>query len=388
MEFLLKKIYTVLSICAPFLSFYYIGTVPLISILMVIWIIFKFWNILLEAELRKPNIDLGLFILLLLIIINSAFMTLNNEIDLKYNSLINYIFFLLVTALCGRSNYEPILGYKLWKLFAVVSSIFILVQMTVFWTTGVIISGYLPFLDTIYTDDTVKMQGWDSTRYRPSSFFAEPSHYGTYVGAFLLLYLFQGKNNKIIISLLVLGIIVSVSSAGFTILFFDIILFALIKVRIRKHYNKVIPVSIIVMILCYIAINMGITNRILDHILLSDMNDSGYPSGIYQRINGFLEYTPNMNWIITNPFGQGMFELPDDNGLFFCGLMQYYLFFGIIGLSTLLMIMISWFVVANYIQKIYLLLILLLSCFGNPLFGSEPFGWYSKLYYANDRLEK
>ncbi|MGE7066528.1 hypothetical protein [Peribacillus butanolivorans] len=183
-----------------------------------------------------PLINIGYFILLLLIIINIFSNKFNLKINLKI--LITMTTFMVINMIVGITKYIDLTNtinntigmlvftiiaificvpnfinmdklYRSCKLVAIVATIFLFYQFLAYHLLGRGIQGNIPFL-------TPNNTGFDSINYgRPTSFFYEPAHYALYIGPIFAISLIR---RELLISLiLILGLILSTSSTGIVI---------------------------------------------------------------------------------------------------------------------------------------------------------------------------
>lgn len=107
---------------------------------------------------------------------------------------IRYFFYLAVVVICSCHMLDLALCKKTVKIVALLASGYIFLQYVFFTLFGVILRGYLPFLN-LYVEGyaTTDYASLYAVMYRPTSFFLEPAHFARYAVVGVALLLFDGE---------------------------------------------------------------------------------------------------------------------------------------------------------------------------------------------------
>lgn len=107
---------------------------------------------------------------------------------------IRYFFYLAVVVICSCHMLDLALCKKTVKIVVLLASGYIFLQYVFFTLFGVILLGYLPFLN-LYVEGyaTTDYASLYAVMYRPTSFFLEPAHFARYAVVGVALLLFDGE---------------------------------------------------------------------------------------------------------------------------------------------------------------------------------------------------
>lgn len=107
---------------------------------------------------------------------------------------IRYFFYLAVVVICSGHMLDLALCRKAVKTVALLASCYIFLQYILYTLFGVILRGYLPFLN-LYVDGyaATDYAALYAAMYRPTSFFLEPAHFARYAVVGVALLLFDGE---------------------------------------------------------------------------------------------------------------------------------------------------------------------------------------------------
>lgn len=362
---LLCGFFTFISVTTPILMPYSIWGVSLIQILLFIWIIL----FLVFGNNIKISIKSGLFLLIL--IINTILINICKK-DIDILTLLNYLFFLIASILFSKKYYDIRLGYILYKLISIFSTIYIIAQTFLYYLFGRVLSGYLPFFEIEYERNKQIINN-----FRPSSIFMEPAGYALFIAMFLLLYLFfKRERNFSFLIFLITGIVLSMSSAGILSVIFIFFLYYLknIKSIIKKMtITKVLLLFCLSLLLIFILRKVGYVDFISEHLFDSTSNTLG--SGIMGRIGNFTDILSLDNGIDLL-FGHGFISY--ENG-YLTGILRYIYYYGIIGIIVYYILLVCTFISKSQLSKVIVTISIVWSFFTNNILGVQPIIYYPLL---------
>lgn len=136
---------------------------------------------------------------------------------------IRYFFYLAVVVICSCHMLDLALCKKAVKIITLLASVYIFLQYVLYTLFGVILRGYLPFLN-LYVEGyaATDYAALYSTMYRPTSFFLEPAHFARYAVVGVALLLFDGEklNARDVLGAVFASaaVLVSTSAQGYALL--------------------------------------------------------------------------------------------------------------------------------------------------------------------------
>lgn len=287
----LNSIYVyVIMALYPILGGYYLPFLPIslgdISLLCVAaYHAYTRKKLLVNKELLVVGAVLAVYNLLL-VVRHGAFSSAVN------NSLSMMLFFFVFAAVIPVVDFDLRRMYRVLKVVAVVSTLFLFVQSAVYHATGKLVYGGIPVLKTLFPP--AEGAFWAIQIGRPTSFFYEPAHYGLFVGPILLLALYYKE--YAIAAFFLLGGIVSTATTATAINGIIVVLYFFLKIKNKKKY-LIIPAGILgFLILTVAGVDLG---KLSWDALLSNI-----------RILGTLEYFKYFN-VPDFIFGLGMNRLAE-----------------------------------------------------------------------------
>ena len=324
-----------------------------------------------------PLLDVGLFLLLLIVVLKVIKQNLVSQINIEifYTMLALIILNILVGAfkypditntlnnsagmivftipaifLCCPGYLEKDRFYQACKIVGLIATIFLFYQSFSYNILDVIIKGNLPFLTPLES-------GFVSIEYgRPTSFFYEPAHYCIYIAPIYAMSII--KKEYWLAMILFLGVVLSTSTTG---IFLMLIIPLIIYIRKAKSI-AFIGVFIVAGLLLFIYLP-DIFNQYLSKLSLTSLMDN-------IRILGTLTYFQYFSlpeWL----FGVGINRLAEfllmngeTYGRNYANSMIFLFFsFGIVGAVFWLNLCIVMFkkIAANYRVMWYILVFVLLS---------------------------
>ncbi len=298
---------------------------------------------------------------------------INNDISLIYFRLFNFIIIpILGVFIFSKRYFDLNLGLRILINITIVSSIFLIFQTTVFYTTGKLLSGvFLSYVDYAqYAENDYS--AWAKHLYRPTSFFTEPAHFCQFAFVGLVYSLFgneyiQNRNLKALV--ISTAMILSTSVQGIMLVFLIWAIFIFSKSRQKKNKLFYAFLGIFLMTVVIItafqfdffvkAINRAIT-----------LNASGG--------NAFLARTSSISDFMALPFIHKIFGVGFGNPIpdqYFNSISYALYCTGVIGLVLMFILFIPIYKQSFYFQKVTILLLIML------FFGSHLFTATSILFY-------
>src|SRR5680860_548879 len=225
----ISKYFTFLIVIFPILTIY---KSPIPEIRLSTFILILLTPLVLKGVSKKNNIGskvgkkfiVFFFYILFSTLLSILFLVEDFDINLIALRVTKFILLpTLVLLIINKKYFNLRYGLQLLEKITLIASVFLIFQTIIFYSTGILISGVIkPFLeyDAYATHDYLEMA---LPFYRPTSFFAEPSHfcYFAIVGLIYSLWGFIDKPKKIIYALIIsLAILLSTSGQGLVLLIF------------------------------------------------------------------------------------------------------------------------------------------------------------------------
>lgn len=240
-----KRLYNVFE----FFKYCALALIPILGIYTGFQIISLGFAILLVLMILEIMINRGRFeinkeLLIIMaimtglnIIIGVINMSIGNiKVTMNITYLVDSFSMLVVTVICGYFVKSSVVDkdrfFKYLCVVGVLSTVFIFIQY-ILYLFGIIIHGFIPGL-TVDKAVGVSYTGDSILNGRPTSFFAEPAHYATFIMPIYALALFRRK--FFLSALFLAGLFVSTSSTG--------LLGALVVTGIFIASEKKIPIII------------------------------------------------------------------------------------------------------------------------------------------------
>lgn len=376
----LKRHYTLLSVTTPILMMYAAGPLPLVTWLMLFWLLeYVVYCIKLHKGVRCTiNVPLLTFFSYSLLI-SLLHMFFGDFSDVDFTGFLNYHFCLWM-ALCWGTNWcDYKKGYQWIKVTSIIATVYIYLQSVLFKMTGYVLSGFIPFLQTDYMESADKvLQG---VAYRPTSIFAEPAGYGVYIALFILLYINIEKEKSIgLLVFLCFGVALSKSSAGMISIAYVLLMDFLNKNLKRLINKKAIAVALISALGIIAIYQMGYINLVIDHLFEQKNGNIIMAAGLTQRIGSYSiawkALLDSEQWLL----GVGFLK---NNFFFLTGNMKLLYFYGVAG-TTIFMLLHTWvYNTTNLLGRKILFFAFVLSFFSNTIMGVQPIVYYPLILASN-----
>ena len=259
MKELERKLFCTILILQPLLKLYGIGAIggtfaDYTLIIMVIIMLIKQGKNVFKLTGNKNSIE---FIPMMICVILNIFFTWNFSFEIGNQIIywIRYILYYFVLIYGIKKYYSVEIGYKVYEIASIISTIFLIIQYLAYIFMDRIILGQ--FGPLALTDLKQHKQFYDTyaayNLFRPESFFSEPSHYATFICGFLLICSMRQVNRKniLIMAFCSLGILLSGSTTGLCGAFFIWTLFLL---RLMKKKNSIVYLLPIIVIAAIVLV--------------------------------------------------------------------------------------------------------------------------------------
>jgi|GEM_PF-4947569 len=275
---------------------------------------------------------------------------------------IRYVLYYFVLVYGIKEYYSTEYGYNIYKIMAVLSTVFLIIQSIASSLLGLYIPGQFgPFVltDTISQYENYELYS-SYNLFRPDSFFSEPSHYATFVSGFVLLCSLQDINKKNILLMLFcsLGILISGSTTGLAITVF--IWFVWI-IRILKQKNK-IKYLIPILLLSIIGLSIVVRTNSFQIMLMRTFKTQNALNSRFDWLETFDVLNTPMQWM----FGIGNSSEVIKLTGWIPGWTIVLVSYGILGLLSFLISYLLMFIYSDENGKIILLYIMIMG-FGTEL---------------------
>ena len=354
----MKKLFTLFIVL---FHFFYLFATPIatLSVADVFLIIFVIILSLHSARYKKLTISkigcaLCFYIAihcLMIVMVNTGSDALS--IILPTLRIILYYF---TVALFSKDYFDPVLGLKAYKWAAVISTIFLIIQIIVLNIFGQYIPGNifgLPLLNQDLADFDARMLAGD-IGHRPRSFFSEPSYYAIYVLLYLGIDLLAlKKHDTKVIVLLTIGLLLSCSGTG---IFSAAVIYIVFFIKnFRLNDRKVLMSSFLALVV--LCLGLAIFTRsnsfqtFYDRTFVDETSMIGR-FGTYENV--FINNNDSMGTIL---FGRGVEKIDE----YIAGVPRIYYYFGYIGMIVLLVLLIYSFKKKQCVNKTVLFLLIILS---------------------------
>lgn len=311
-----SKWFSVLIAILPILGSYASG-VPGFSVADICLVLFVGLSFLTRGSRNRYSVSVAPLLLgLTLVIIFSLFDCLlgfpASTSDVVIRT-IRYSFYIIVLFTAGKKFLDVPTLIQCVKKVSFLGSLFIVFQAVMYYTWGIVVKGFLPFLSLYveqYQNTNYGIIYETLNMYRPTSFFLEPAHYARYCIIGIILYLFVDEviDNKTMlhVALCAIGIVISTSSLGYLMLAIVGSMFVFtrikhIKSRILRQFMCLVAIMFPILLLGILRI--PIIQSVLNRSFSGSITDSNSAMGA--RLGGFTYYfdLPFINKLIGTGFG-------------------------------------------------------------------------------------
>lgn len=225
--------------------------------------------IIIQKKFKISKFDISLIIFLIFIVISHFLNILLNN-DLAIFEIITRTLKLYFYLIMGISILPRLVCFKSliksYKYFAILATLFLMLQFFIYHTTGLYLNGIIPFIELVnpgYNYEPILLSG---KFLRASGFFTEPGYYAQFILPYIVMLLFYSDhenintNNKLLILIfLLLGVLLSSSGQGIfisiIILFIYFINYIYVNKLLKWSHISFIILSIIVFIIVYSTTN-------------------------------------------------------------------------------------------------------------------------------------
>ena len=321
------------------------------------------------------NKHLLLFILSLLIIWLFQVSVLDNTLSSVFRFL-KYMMFLLVLLFMNIDTIDLALFNKVIIRFSIISIVFLLFQIFSLNILKINLSGVL----IQFCDKNSSFINYQSNllkyNLRPSSFFSEPAWLATYLLLGLYISLFINKQKMWIITLIVIGITICLSSTG--IIGLLVIAAMYMKREINKISNKKIIISLLVfLIVFFVLFKYDLIDYFITRIFYSDSTGNRLDSySIFYQKETFLNVL----------LGHGMNDIGEEIS-YLSSYPRIYYYFGILGCLVFLLLFINLFLNISKDKKSLFFLFLILNIGTEIIFGVGIILYLTNVLLLNNRKE-
>ena len=312
----ISKWFSVLVAILPILASYASG-IPGFSVADICLVLFVGLSMLKRGSRNQYRVSVASLLMgLTLIVLLSLFACLlgfpASTSDVMIRT-IRYSFYIIVLFTAGKKFLDVPTLIQCVKMVSFLGSLFIVFQAVMYYVLGIVVKGFLPFLN-LYVEQYQNANYGDMyeilNMYRPTSFFLEPAHYARYCIVGIILYLFVDKiiDNKSVfhVMLCVIGIVISTSSQGYFMLAIVASMFLFTRIKyIKSRTIKQLMYLVVIMfpIMVLGILQLPIIQSVLDRSFSGSITDSN--SAIGARLSGFASYfdLPLINKLIGTGFG-------------------------------------------------------------------------------------
>ncbi len=312
----ISKWFSVLVAILPILASYASG-IPGFSVADICLVLFVGLSMLKRGSRNQYNVPvaslwLGLTLIVLLAIFACLLGFPSSKSDVVIRT-IRYSFYIIVLFTAGKKFLDVPTLIQYVKNVSFLGSLFIAFQAVMYYVLGIVVKGFLPFLN-LYVEQYQNLNYGDMYEmlkmYRPTSFFLEPAHYARYCIIGIILYLFVDTviDNKMVfrVALCVIGIVISTSSQGYLMLAIvgSMFLFTRIKYIKSRTIKQLMYLAAIVFPIMVLGIlQLPVIQSVLNRSFSGSITNSN--SAIGARLGGFTSYfdLPFINKLIGTGFG-------------------------------------------------------------------------------------
>ena len=334
-------------------------------IVMVIIMLIKLGKNIFKLTGSKNSIE---FLPIIICVILNIFFTWNFSFDVGNQIIywIRYILYFFVLIYGIKKYYSVDIGYSVYEIVSIVSTIFLIIQyMAYIFMNKIILGQFGPW---VLTDLKQHRQFYDTyaayNLFRPESFFSEPSHYATFICGFLLICSMKqvNKKNILIMAFCTLGILLSGSTTG---LCGAVFIWALFSFRLMKQKNKIIYLLPIIFIA--IVILLLVSQTVSFQIMMQrTFNSRDAINSRFDWVNSIDILSSPLTWMFGYGSSSDVIELTGWIPGWAIILVRY----GLIGIVLFLLSYMLLFLHTNRNGKIILVYFLIMG-FGTELVADE-----------------
>lgn len=360
-----KKLFCAALIMQPLLRLYGFsigGTFADYALILVfVSVVLRRNHGILNLNRRTEAIEL---VPIMICVLTNIFITWNSSFGAgnQIEYWIRYILYYFVLIYGIKDYYSTEYGYDIYKVIAIVSTVFLMIQSLASSLLGIYVPGQFgPFALTDITSQYENYNIYSNYNlFRPDSFFSEPAHYATFVSGFVLLCSFQDINKKNIILMLfcTLGILISGSTTGLAITAF--IWFVWIT-RILKKKSK-IKYLIPILLLSIIAMSIVVRTNSFQVMLMRTFKTQNALSSRFDWIETFDVLKTPVQWLFGIGNSSDVIQLTG----WIPGWMIILVSYGIVGVIMYIISYFLLFLSSDKNGKIVLLYIIIMG-FGTEL---------------------
>ena len=310
------------------------------------------------------------------------------------------ILFIVLSTIYNHGKLDVFI--KIYRFFVLFSCFYFFFQEFTYNTTGIRISGLIPFLDNIYTSKsnitTSVIISKLSTYNRSASLFLEPAHFVQFISPFLIISLFSDKY-KSIRDAIIITIVLIMSRSGNGLFLLGIIYTNYFFRTSKNRWVKYLILGVLIVPLFYFS-NTIEGQLIFQRTAELDTNIDEVNSGFIRIYRGFYIWDEqsymqklfgvgdNLNYSMSQALKyQWMFR--GNNDMFFNGIQNLLLSYGLIGLTLFLFAMYRLYKCTNTVGKVSLLAFVGL-CFIESIYNTTIMILYVgiAILYLNDKYAK
>jgi hypothetical protein len=296
-----------------------------------------------------------------------------------------YAIFMLYTVEKGLFN----LAYakRMFITVALFATWFMIVQTVLYYSIGYGLPGYPPSLITyeLYTDRALNIM--NAGAFRPTSIFAEPAHYATYVILALVMLLFGDDQDRRMIKsgFITIGIFLSTSGQG---IFFSLVVWVIwyfYSFCRRFTYNQLFA-RVTILVVGVVAVIKFLSSQRGQYILSRVFGQGDYGNAIVARSTGYSFIFENTTSSIQIIFGMGFGNV---DLLMFYSTWSFALWcLGIVGTVIVFFIYINRLIKTRRFEyRMIILLNMMMGVFSTMFLGVTMLQWFSFIM-ANEYVER
>lgn len=364
----LAYIYTAIIFSIPFLQIY-ASPIPMISLpefLMILVIIASFLNRGIDfKDINRIFLPFILYLGLQIVCYFILFLvSKSNAAFDSFGTCLRLCFYYVVIFFSNFKLFNKKFGLSLFKVLALILSIYGLIQVLFANCFGLYLINYIPLLPDMggiggKTYHSIITNAEFGITFRPYSFFREPSHFAIYILLALFVILFEKEKSVFdyfLSGILSISIIFTLSSTGIVGLF-AIFLFLILKKFITQR-NKRLQIGISFGLFILISVCVLRFTSLGSYFIKKTFNNDISIDGLLSssRFNAILEMFDTKD-IIPLLFGNGMQQ--KSNYLPSFGIVYYGL--GVVGYSLFLIIFINYLLDRNLNNRFLSAFLILLN---------------------------
>ena len=285
-----QRLSTIIVVISPLLAMYGIGvsTITILDVAILLCFVLQIATNGIVI-LRIGGTQKQLIYIIMLVFINmlysAALMSLNaSSILLRTARFIWYLLFVISnlddSVFCVR------FGLKVYEVFAVFTSVFLILQFFLLYGFGYSLKGYVSFLPLMREElNSFTSSLYASSYARPRSLFGEPSQFGIYATGYLGISYFYGLSERFRFEKWIIMLAMLLSASSTAVLGLAMLLgFYTVKLLKKKKVFGLVILFGLVIGLVFLFVPTGFLG---DRITLALQR---MPSSFSNRLGGFAEY--------------------------------------------------------------------------------------------------